>query len=32
MLTRKQMNLLLQQAIHSQAYQFWIQAKKEGAA
>ena len=30
MLTRKQMNLLLQQAIHSQAYQFWIQAKKEG--
>lgn len=25
------MNLLLQQAIHSQAYQFWIQAKKEGA-
>ena len=31
MLTRKQMNLLLQQAIHSQAYQFWIQAKKEGA-
>lgn len=30
--TRKQMNLLLQQAIHSQAYQFWIQAKKEGAA
>lgn len=32
MLTRKQMNLLLQQAIHSQAYQFWIQVKKEGAA
>ncbi len=32
MLTRKQMNLLLQQAIHSRAYQFWIQAKKEGAA
>lgn len=32
MLTRKQMNLLLQQAIHSQAYQFWIQAEKEGAA
>lgn len=31
MLTRKQMNLLLQQAIHPQAYQFWIQAKKEGA-
>lgn len=31
MLTRKQMNLLLQQAIHAQAYQFWIQAKKEGA-
>lgn len=31
MLTRKQMNLLLQQAIHSQAYQFWIRAKKEGA-
>ena len=31
MLTRKQMNLLLQQAIHSRAYQFWIQAKKEGA-
>lgn len=31
MLTRKQMNLLLRQAIHSQAYQFWIQAKKEGA-
>lgn len=30
MLTRKQMNLLLQQAIHSQAYQFWIQTKKEG--
>ena len=30
MLTRKQMNLLLQQVIHSQAYQFWIQAKKEG--
>lgn len=30
MLTRKQMNLLLQQAIHSQAYQFWIQVKKEG--
>lgn len=30
MLTRKQMNLLLQQAIHSQAYQFWIQAEKEG--
>ena len=29
--TRKQMNLLLQQAIHSQAFQFWIQAKKEGA-
>lgn len=31
MLTRKQMNLLLQQAIHPQAYQFWIQAKKESA-
>lgn len=31
MLTRKQMNLLLQQAIHPQAYQFWIQAEKEGA-
>lgn len=31
MLTRKQMNLLLQQAIHPQAYQFWVQAKKEGA-
>ena len=31
MLARKQMNLLLQQAIHSQAYQFWIQVKKEGA-
>lgn len=31
MLTRKQMNLLLQQSIHPQAYQFWIQAKKEGA-
>lgn len=31
MLTRKQMNLLLQQAIHPQAYQFWIQVKKEGA-
>lgn len=31
MLTRKQMNLLLQQAIHAQAYQFWIQAKEEGA-
>lgn len=31
MLTRKQMNLLLQQAIHPQAYQFWIQDKKEGA-
>lgn len=31
MLTRKQMNLLLQQVIHPQAYQFWIQAKKEGA-
>lgn len=31
MLTRKQMNLLLQQATHPQAYQFWIQAKKEGA-
>lgn len=30
MLTRKQMNLLLQQAIHPQAYQFWIQAEKEG--
>lgn len=30
MLTRKQMNLLLQQAIHSRTYQFWIQAKKEG--
>lgn len=30
MLTRKQMNLLLQQAIHPQAYQFWIRAKKEG--
>lgn len=30
MRTRKQMNRLLQQAIHSQAYQFWIQAKKEG--
>lgn len=29
MLTRKQMNLLLQQAIHSQAYDFW-RAKKEG--
>ena len=32
MLTRKQMNLLLQQAIHSQAYDFWIRVKKEGAA
>ena len=32
MLTRKQMNLLLQQAIHSQAYDFWLRAKKEGAA
>lgn len=32
MLTRKQMNLLLQQALHPQAYQFWIQAKKEGAS
>jgi hypothetical protein len=32
MLTRKQMNLLLQQAIHSQAYDFWVRAKKEGAA
>lgn len=32
MLTRKQMNLLLQQAIHSQAYDFWIRAEKEGAA
>lgn len=31
MLTRKQMNLLLQQAIHSRTYQFWIQAEKEGA-
>lgn len=31
MLTRKQMNLLLQQAIHPQAYQFWIRDKKEGA-
>lgn len=31
MLTRKQMNLLLQQAIHPQAYKFWIQVKKEGA-
>lgn len=30
MLTRKQMNLFLQQAIHSRTYQFWIQAKKEG--
>lgn len=29
MLTRKQMNLLLQQVIHSQAYDFWL-AKKEG--
>lgn len=25
------MNLLLQQATHAQAYQFWIQAKEEGA-
>lgn len=32
MLTRKQMNLLLQQTLHPQAYQFWIQAKKEGAS
>ena len=32
MLTRKQMNLLLQQAIPSQAYDFWIRVKKEGAA
>nr|DAV82740.1 MAG TPA: hypothetical protein [Caudoviricetes sp.] len=32
MLTRKQMNLLLQQAIRSLAYDFWIRAKKEGAA
>ena len=32
MLTRKQMNLLLQQAIHSQAYDFWLRVKKEGAA
>lgn len=32
MLTRKQMNLLLQQALHPQAYQFWIQTKKEGAS
>lgn len=32
MLTRKQMNLLLQQVIHSQAYDFWIRVKKEGAA
>ena len=31
MLTRKQVNLLLQQAIHPQAYQFWIQVEKEGA-
>lgn len=30
MLTRKQINLLLQQAIHSHAYQFWTQAEKEG--
>ena len=29
MLTRKQMNLLLQQAIHSAAYDFWL-AEKEG--
>ena len=32
MLTRKQMSLLLQQVICSQAYNFWIRAKKEGAA
>lgn len=32
MLTRKQMNLLLQQAIHSEAYFFWTHVKKEGAA
>lgn len=30
MLTRKQMNLLLRQAIHSAAYDFWL-AKKEEA-
>ena len=29
MLTRKQLNLLLQQAIHSSAYDFWL-TKKEG--
>lgn len=32
MLTRKQMNLLLQQAIHPQAYDFWIHAEKEGSS
>lgn len=32
MLTRKQMNLLLQQAVHPEAYYFWLHAKKEGAS
>lgn len=30
MLTRKQLNLLLQQAIHPEAYYFWLHGKKEG--